>query len=98
MKRCVLGQLAYVGVGSRTPLPHYHRCCCVHEKGPTPKVSRDGYLRGTCPIMLVNNVSYDCETNLEKKAQQNKSHKLMILRCGIFSNTHFCFRPISFNC
>jgi len=21
----------------------------------------------------------------------------MILRCGIFSNTHFCFRPRTFN-
>jgi len=36
-------------------------------KGRTPKVFKDGYLRGTCPIMLGNNVSYDFKTNLEIK-------------------------------
>jgi len=49
------------------PFPHYHRCCCAREKGRTPKVTKDGYLRGTCSIMLGNNVSYDCKTNLEIK-------------------------------
>jgi len=54
-------------VWSRTLLPHYHRCCCARMKGLTPKVFKDGYLRGTCPIMLRNNVFYDCKTNLEIK-------------------------------
>jgi len=48
-------------------LPRYRRCCCAREKGRTPKVFKDGYLRGKCPIMLGNIVSYDCKTNLEIK-------------------------------
>jgi len=47
--------------------PFYHRCCRVRDKGRTPKASKVGYLRETCPIMLGNNVSYVCKTNLEIK-------------------------------
>jgi len=53
------------GVGERCD--HLPSCCCARDKGRTPNVSKDGYLRGTCSIMLENNDFYDCKTNLEIK-------------------------------
>jgi len=46
-----------------------HSCCSIllHQNWIVTKVFEDGSLRGTCPIMLGNNVSYDCKTNLEIK-------------------------------
>jgi len=59
------------------PFPHYQqlifsRCCCAREKGRKPKTSKTGCIRGICPIMLGNNVSYDCKTNLEIKRTPKK--------------------------
>jgi len=56
----------------------------------TAKVFKDGYLRGICPIMLGNNVFYDCKTNLEIKTPIKKISQVNDSQMwNIFKHTFF---------
>jgi len=56
-------------------LPDTRRIRVVTARRGDREVFKDGYLRGTCPIMLGNNVSYDYKTNLEIKRTKQKQNK-----------------------